>query len=300
MNIILAFNDNRYWTVGSYIKRELAKQDDINIVAHTRIPEDTGICEEQCGLDADLILVIDDGVSRFKLHHHRDKLPKKTKTAYWGSDFHREDWAAWRKQMIREWKYDHVFYAQKNFKEQIMSCGYKSSECSWLPHAVDPEIFKPMPQIKKKYDIGYVGFLNDRRKEIATVLQDIMRFKHFNSVWEVNAARAINECKIGFNISVEDDVLNMRTFETMACGLPLLVNKVVGNGLEDHFEDGKDLLTYADLSELKEKAVRLLANPDYRNSIAENGRLKTLTGHTYRNRINTILGTMGFNLLQNY
>ena len=51
MNIALAFNDvNRYWSPGAYIKRELAKQDDVDIVMHARIPEDTGLCEEQCGL----------------------------------------------------------------------------------------------------------------------------------------------------------------------------------------------------------------------------------------------------------
>jgi len=300
MNIALVFSDApRYWTVGSYIKRILAEQDHINVVAHPRIPEDVPIIEESCGLDIDLVLVIDCSV-HYKLHHSLGKLSPKTKTAFWISDMHRQDWAQWRLQMINEWHYDHVFYAQKNFKKMIIDTKkYNVSEISWLPHAVDPQIFKPLQQITKRYDMGLVGYMNEKRKKAVDIMSEYMNVKHFNSVWELTANRCINECKIGFNISVEDDI-NMRLFETMASGVPLLTNKIENNGMEDLFgNDEKYFLTYSSDKEMKEKAVRLIANPDIRNTLSNNARQHILQYHTYRNRLNTILATFNMELLKN-
>jgi glycosyltransferase involved in cell wall biosynthesis len=304
LNIALCYNDvNRFWTVGSYIQKELALQQDTEIVAHCVIAEDSGILEAQCDKQIDLVLVIDDGVTHFKLHHHTGRFLPKTKFAIWLSDLHRPDWASWRLQMIKEFHYHHVFYAQKSFKEIVMQQGYSEQEVSYLPHAVDSEIFKPMPWITKKYDMGLVGYQNTRRQRAIKVLKEFVNFRHFDSVWAWSAARAINECKIGFNMSVEDsDVCNMRVFETLACEIPLLTNYSPNCGLEDLF--GKDfenkMLVYSTEQEMKEKAVRLIACSDLRKQIAYNGRQHVLSFHTYRNRTNSILGTMGFELLQNH
>jgi glycosyltransferase involved in cell wall biosynthesis len=302
MNIALVFdNSKRFWTVGSYIEKVLVRQSEINIVARPCIPEDTGILEEQCGRNIDLICVIDCAV-HYKLHHHTGKLGK-AKTCAWISDLHRKDWAEWRLQMIKEFKYDHIFYAQKKFKQMILDCGYTEQTCSWLPHAVDSEIFRPMPWIEKKYDCGYVGYCSERRDKAEKVLGEMMKFKHFDSCWAWAANRALQECKIGFNYSVEDtDICNMRVFETLAAGVPLLTNFANDSGLEELFGTDYEnkMLVYKDKHEMKEKAVRLLANPDLRKQLAENGRTHTLMHHTYRNRCNTILATCGFEMLKNY
>jgi glycosyltransferase involved in cell wall biosynthesis len=298
MNIILAYNDSRFWTVGSYIQKILSQQNEINIVGHARIPEDSGMCEEQCNLSADLILVIDDGITHFKLHHHKGKLGK-AKTAFWISDLHRSDWASWRLQMIREFKYDHVFYAQKNFRKMVEECGYEYGKtCSWLPHAADPDIFRPMPQIEKQYDIGFVGFSNEKRDRISKIIAEYCNYKQFSTVWAWQAARCINECKIGLNVPVMDDIANMRSFEVGACGLPLLIEKH-DNGLEDLFESDM-YLAYTNDQELRELAVRLIASSDLRKRMGEKLRMHVLAHHTYRNRVNTLLGKMGFELLRSF
>jgi spore maturation protein CgeB len=156
-----------------------------------------------------------------------------------------------------------------------------------------------MPQITKRYDIGFVGYNNPKRQAYVNIIKDYMRFKHFDSTWEMHAARCMNELKIGLNISVEDDVLNMRTFETMSVGIPLLINKVVGNGMEDFFEEDRDYLAFSNEQELKEKAVRLIASPDMRRVVSESARTKVLAMHTYRNRLNTVLATLGYDMLKN-
>jgi len=299
MKIILCYSDEpRYWTVGSYVEKELAGQEEIEILGHPRIPEDTGMCEESCNPDTDLVLVIDSG-THYKIHHHNGKLPKNCKTAIWLSDLHRQDWAAHRLQMIREWHYDHVFYAQKNFKEMVMKEGYEEHECSWLPHSVDPEIFKPMPHISKRWDIGFVGYMNEKREKMFKILNDYMNSKHYSSVWAWTAARSLNELKIGWNCAVEDDI-NMRIFESLATGIPLLTDRIDNNGMNDLFQEDVHFLSYGSEEELKEKAVRLLADSNLREVLGENGRQHVLMNHTYRNRVNTILGTLGFPLLENY
>jgi hypothetical protein len=297
MNVALVYQDEpRYFTVGSYILKILSQQPEMNVVAHPRVPEDTGVLEEQCGLDIDFVLVIDSS-THYKLHHHKGKLGK-AKVAFWISDLHRPDWASWRLQMIREYKYDHVFYAQKDFRKQVEDCGYEfGKSCSWLPHAADPEIFKPMSWVDKTTDVGFVGFSNEKREHVAKILNELCRYKQFSTVWAWQAARKINECKIGLNVPVCNDVANMRTFEIAACGLPLLIEKN-DNGLEDLFHSDM-YLAYSNDKELKELAVRLIASSDLRRIMGEKIRNHFLAHHTYRNRINTILATMGFELLKN-
>lgn len=299
MNLILCYNDSpRYFTVGSYVKKELAGQSDVNILAHCRIPEDTGLCEESCNPNTDLILVVDDG-THYKIHHHNNKIPQKTKSAFWISDLHRSDWAKHRLQMIREFKYDHIFYAQKNFESMIKECGYEDHEITFLPHGVDPDIFKPWNHIEKTCDIGFVGYMNSKREKMFRCLNDYMDSKHFSSSWAWTANRNLNECKILWNCSVESDI-NMRIFESLATGLPLLTDKIYDNGFEEMFIDGEDLFVYESEDQMKEIAVRLIADSKLRETIGENGRRKVLQFHTYRNRINTILGVMGYPLLENY
>ena len=299
MNIALAFNDSRYWSPGSYIKKELSKQDEINIVTHCRIAEDTGICEEQCGLNIDLILVVDDGNPAYmKLHHHRGKLGK-AKTAIALSDLHRSEWASWRLQQIREWHYDHVFYAQKDFKKIVMEQGYTDSEVTWLPHAADPEIFKPLPQITKRFDAGYIGFTNSKRDRYFDIVKQYCNFKHYNSAWGEFANRCMQELKICINIPVENDTCNMRSFESTIGGIPLLIQMDDKNGFDEMFNNDM-YLSFKDENDLKEKLVRLIANPELGKSMAEKARVHALAHHSYRNRINTILAKTGFELLKNY
>ena len=301
-NVLLLYNDiDRYWTPGSYLKRLLAQDPQYDVVGHARIAEDVDLIVDQ-NLKIDLALVIDSGGPWFKLHHHTKSIKEKgIKTAVWWSDLHRNDWASWRLQVISEFRYDHVFVCQKPFIEMIKQRNYEDHQIYWLPHAVDPSVFIPMPQIEKKYDIGYVGYMNDRRRHQSLILKELMNFKEYHTRWELDAARCINECKIGWNCSVTDlDYANMRVFETLACKVPLLVycNRKEHAGLLDLFEDGKHLFVYESEDELRELSVRLLMNPDLRESVVDEGYRAVVTHHSYKNRLNTLLDTMGFPLLK--
>jgi hypothetical protein len=87
--------------------------------------------------------------------------------------------------------------------------------------------------------------------------------------------------------------LNMRVFETLAMGRPLLTNaESAVNGLLDLFEDGRHLLVYHSEQELLDKARRYLADEDARQAIANAGRAEVLAKHTYVHRVETLLDTV--------
>ena len=298
--MVLFYDDSRFWTTGSFCKKVFERDTKVEIIAHGRIPEDVGIVEnDKLMEETDFVLVIDSS-THYKLHHGSNILKKhQVKTAFWISDTHRQDWLSWRLQMITEWHYDHVFVCQLDAIEFVKNCGYKDHEISWLPHAVDTDIFRYEPQFQKKCDVATVGFRNPKRDEYFPHLTKIVEFKEGHNLWAWSASRFYNEAKIGLNLSVTNDYLNMRTFEVPACKIPLVAscNRKNDNGFSKVFTDGKDCLVYESIDEMKEVVVRLLCNPDLYEMIKNNGYTNVLTNHTYKNRCNTILAAMGFEML---
>ena len=110
------------------------------------------------------------------------------------------------------------------------------TRCSWLPLGADPEVWSDLPAQQKTYDIGFVGNVWDHGR--ARALEMLLRtpgirlaFKGHGGAWKEDGAALLRTCRIGFNInswygtSHAFDV-NMRVFETLSCGVPLLTNSV--------------------------------------------------------------------------
>ena len=296
----MMFNDTRFWTVGSYCKKVLERDPKIEILAHGRIPEDVGLCEHEPLMEqTDLVMVIDSS-THYKIHHGANILKKYgVKTCFWVSDTHRPDWASWRLQMMTEWRYDYIFVCQKDAIEMVKNCGYSEDQIVWLPHAVDTEIFRYEEQFEKRYDVATVGFRNEKRDKYFPELHKVCEFKEGINLWAWSASRLYNESKIGLNLSVTNDYLNMRTFEVPACKIPLVtnINRNNDNGFFEIFKDEEDCLVYENVDEMKEVIVRLLCNPDLYEKIKHNAYAKILAHHSYKNRCNTMLATMGYEML---
>lgn len=92
--------------------------------------------------------------------------------------------------------------------------------------------------------------------------------------------------------------LNMTT-RTIPCGIPLRIFDVLASGgflitneqadLHNHFIDGEDLVIYYDKQDLLDKIQYYLTHEQERKEIAENGKNKVLSCHTYRHRLEFIL-----------
>lgn len=110
--------------------------------------------------------------------------------------------------------------------------------CSWLPLAADPEVWSGPPGLRpsdRPYEVAFVGNVWDGKR--AEALENIKKsglqlawFGHGAAYMEAGA-HLIRQSQVGFNISsfygepTAYDV-NMRVFETLSCGVPLVTNYV--------------------------------------------------------------------------
>ena len=102
-------------------------------------------------------------------------------------------------------------------------------------------------------------------------------------------SRAYSESRVVFNRSIRDD-LNMRVFESLACGSLLTTNHLpTESGQSELFRDGVHLATYRDPEELFDKLRFYLSHPETRAKVERAGRDEVTAKHTYRHRMERIL-----------
>ena len=169
--------------------------------------------------------------------------------------------------------------------------------CSWLPLAADPEIWCDEPRTLRTSDVGFVGNIWDlsRAKALELLLNNPklkVAFRGHGSVWKEHAAQLLRTCKIGFNInswfgeSYAYD-LNMRVFETLSCGVPLITNAVPA--LAKIFPaDAPFIRTYTSLDEIPPLVEQSLHDQAFLDS-GSLGRKFILENATYELRLKPIL-----------
>jgi len=153
-----------------------------------------------------------------------------------------------------------VFQSQyEDFLDCMTQHGiYRSS---WLPLAADPEVWSATPVVSNAlYDVGFVGNVWDgeRHRAIELLQQSGLQvaFAGPGVVWKESAAALLRSCKMGFNISsffgepYAYDI-NMRVFETLSCGIPLITNMVPS--LNKLFDGKAFVATYEELDKLVSK-----------------------------------------------
>jgi len=207
--------------------------------------------------------------------------------AYWASDTHilsgNVDSYDYRLSVAK--KADFAFCAQKQAVERMKKDGIPNS--IWLPHAVEPLAYPKFDLATKKYDVCFVGHVNNRVREDALdrLFSEFPNFYYGQALFE-DAARKFAESKIVFNIAMTDDI-NMRNFEAMATGSFLLTNWIPT--IEELFEDGKHLVLYRTLDEMVDKAKYYLAHDEERERIAQAGYEEVMARHTIQHRVSAIL-----------
>ena len=92
------------------------------------------------------------------------------------------------------------------------------------------------------------------------------------------------------------------TLRTIKTGIPLRIFDIMGAGgfvitnyqeeILDYFEDGKDLIIYENIADLKNKIGYYLAHEEERKQIAQNGYKKIKEYHTYQTRLDYIMKTV--------
>lgn len=205
----------------------------------------------------------------------------------------------------RRWKASRAnlaFVAQKDAVEDFARDGVKAS---WLPLACDPSVHLCadeflarglLPEdVAKRYNVAFVGYVrddngvgfNNRVDYLDRLFREIPSFWFAaNRFWEEMALRFVR-ARVGFNISIKND-LNMRVFEIMSCGVPLLTNRDVA-GIEDLFAEGRHYVGYKGPDEMIEQARGMLSQSDALDELGKIGMTEVRNRHTYRHRMATVL-----------
>lgn len=241
---------------------------------------------------------------------HNWKIPETGgKTIYVSSDTHiTDEGREYRFKKARQ--FDYVFFNQKQALEEYLQTDHpKNQHVSWLPHAAEPQAY-PKIDIIQKYDVCFVGHVQETVNYNGLTRVDALDrlFKEFPNFYygsrhpafpEVNlfedAAKKFSQSKVVFNISIKDD-LNMRFAEVLMTGSFLLTNWIpIFMDLEDEFgiKEGVHYVSYRTLDEMVEKAKYYLEHDEERQKIADEGYKIAIEKMTYKNRIETILKTVG-------
>jgi len=189
--------------------------------------------------------------------------------------------------------FDHVFYAHKQFGDAF------GPGTHWLPVACDPEVHTPtvMPD-ELEYDVAFVGnvypevALYEPRREALRMLAGRYKCQFVSGVYFEDMANVYANARVVFNRSAHGD-LNMRVFEAMCSGRPLMTDYTHENGILDMFEPYVHLMYYEDLDDLTFTAAALINGPRMARMIGAAGRAAVLAEHTYIHRAQQMLADVG-------
>lgn len=180
--------------------------------------------------------------------------------------------------------FDMTFVAQRQYVAPLTARGLTQVE--WLPLAVAPELL-PGTQPERDIDIAYVGSDNStmhpHRSALLQALRERFPSHCFRTTTPEEMGRIYAAARVVFNCSVNND-LNMRYFEAMGAGAVLVTDRIVDNGVETLFEEGRHFICYDDEDDLMQKVSEVLQEPDRLLAIGKGAQALVLSRHTYAHR----------------
>lgn len=217
--------------------------------------------------------------------------------------------SAWFLEALRE--YDRVFSTRRSNLEDLTRTGCR--RVSYLPFAYAPEIHfpDPGPDPPDDADVLFVGGGDAQRLPyIAALAGAGMRVALYGGYWErrpevaglargLADAPAVRRAVAAARISLclvrraNRDGHVMRTFEIPAMGGCMLVEDTAEHR-EIFGPDGDAVVYFRTVGEMVERARRLLQADGERRRLARRARALVVDGrHTYRDRLETMLETVG-------
>ncbi len=212
--------------------------------------------------------------------------------------------------------YDFVFCGGTEAQSLLSEAGIHDTH--WLPFACDPEIHQPVDvdsEDKKKWgsEVSFVGSFYPNRAQI------LERISDFNlRVWGPGWNKLAKDSPIKnlstdtqlkpeewikiFSSSLINIVIHYqngktpcfqaapRVYEGMACRSFLLVDDQ--KDVRALFQDGKHLVIYKEVEDLKKKVAYYLNKPEERDKIATQGYKEVVRQHTYAHRLKTMLSVI--------
>lgn len=193
---------------------------------------------------------------------------------------------------------DIVWCAQKPAAEEYRAQGINAY---WMPLACFPEVHPTEVElaergegalVRKQYDVGFVGHLQDPKGSTRVEFLDSM-FKAFPSfrfeygVFHEAMATVYHKCRIGLNHAVRDD-LNMRFFELASVGVPQLCDSRMVGLAELGFRPYVHFLPYTTTAEAVEVVRERVHDPGLAQ-MASDARELVRMQHKYTDRVQNMI-----------
>lgn len=201
--------------------------------------------------------------------------------------------------------YDRYFFINSSSVEAAKAAGY--GHAAYLPHAVDPTVFRPLPDVTKDLDFCFVGLWSRKRQQYIEAALDVTRNgavygpKWLRKTFRNPRLRRIvkgryigggalvqlyNRTKVVINVTewgaaagAKRSGMTMRLFEVPATRTLLLTDSSADIHLA--IEPGRHVATFEDLEEFRRKLAFYLAHAEERERIGEEGLQHVRTSSTY-------------------
>lgn len=153
-------------------------------------------------------------------------------------------------------------------------------------------------ETNNKYDVGFVGGFNSQRVSgLQALQQQGVRIGNIQGATHEDMLSLYCNSKIGVNFSVNENdpqkrtQMKLRMFEVPACRALLITQN--HKGLEQFYVPGKEVEVFDTEEEMQDKVRFYLKNESSRKAIAEAGWARFMKEHTSRNRLGSLLDSLG-------
>ena len=141
----------------------------------------------------------------------------------------------------------------------------------------DEDIDKPHIDIEKVYEVSFIGNLyGDRVEKIASIKRPI---EIITGAFGREHSKKVSESMINLNFCTSNGASD-RVYKILAAGGFLLTED--WHGREELFKDGKDLVIFKNMQDLKQKIDFFIKRPEDRKRVANSG-LETVQNYTRLN-----------------
>ena len=167
-----------------------------------------------------------------------------------------------------------------------------------IPFSVDTNIYKKMKGSKERMILAAFTERSDiypKRKKIQRMIKKMNVPVITKRAVQRKLIRCINKCKITVTSNNIYNSLSMRYTETLACGGFLLADRPTDLDLVG-LKDGKHLVIYNDLKDLKEKINYYLEHDKERQRIEQQGMDFVRKNHSCKKRVSQMLSLINEDL----
>ena len=137
---------------------------------------------------------------------------------------------------------------------------------SYLIHeGYDPKIHKFYDKIDKVYNVSFLGYLKEHRRQY----NESYNFNCFTDKYNTDHCKIVNQTRINLNFTNNQEGTSDRAYKIMGAGGFLLTEP--WEGLETDFKPQEDLVVFNNETEFKDKIEYYLKHWEERKHIARKG-----------------------------